>query len=53
MIINDEYSLLFIEPNSVSSDPIIDEYTLRLAYQLMHFTHVPDPNARNQLVPMI
>lgn len=40
MILNTKYTLLFIEPKlAPTTDPVIDEYTLKLAYQLKNVTH--------------
>lgn len=41
MIVNSKYSLLFIEPKlAPEASPVIDEYTLKLAYQMAHFTKI-------------
>jgi hypothetical protein len=40
MILKTKYSLLFIEPKlPASNEAVIDEYTLKLVYQLKNVTH--------------
>lgn len=52
MIINTKYILLFIEPKlAPDANPIIDEYTLKLAYQLMHFTKFGTVNPHGGFSP--
>jgi hypothetical protein len=52
MLLNSKYVLLFIEPQlPATSDPVVDEYTLKLAYQLMHYTKYGSINYSGGFIP--